>query len=395
MLRHRADRYPVEHATLQFHLGATLLEFARPEQAVTALRVSSELFETRGRDVERAKALNLLGAALLHLGDTEAATEALVSAAKLFETHEHPLELGAARFNLGLVHRRRGDQRSAVDCFTEALERFEHAQNPHQASAAARELGACRLELGATPAATEILERACELAEATGDRLHVGAAANLLGLARLAADEPEAAAESFRLAASAYPHQLDPPNHAMVTANLALAHEQLGDTSRARLAAWRATAVSDAAPAVVEQANTVLQRLGRPEDDLVTVLDHEPTERWTSELAPNLTAMLDVDGAERERLLGAWIDGQVTEGRDGTALAAALLDVLLELPPDQLEVLVRGLLLALQHRVHEEATRFRSQSRRAMARFHVPQWQRLEAIFQQVATDVGDAEGWS
>lgn len=395
LLRHRADRYPVEHATLQFHLGATLLEFDRHDQAVTALRVSAELFEARGRHVERAKALNLLGAALLHLDDTEGATQALVSAATLFETHEQHLELGAARFNLGLVHRRQGDHRSAASCFSAALERFEHAELPHQASAAARELGASRLELGATPAAAEILERACELAEATGDRLHVGAAANLLGLARLAGDEPQAAAEAFRLAASAYPHQLDAPNHAMVTANLALAHEQLGDVARARLAAWRATTISDAAPPVLEQANAVLHRLGRPGGDLVSVLDDAPTQRWAAELAPSLTAMLDAETLERERLLGAWIDGQVAEGRDGTALAAALLDVLLELPPDQLKTLVRGLLLALQDRAHEQAGRFRSQSRRAMARFHVPQWQRLEAIFQEVAAEVGDDGEWS
>lgn len=395
LLRHRADRSPIEHATLQFHLGATLLEFDRPDQAVPALRVSTELFETRGRDVERAKALNLLGAALLHLDDTAGATDALVAAAELFGAHEQPLELGAARYNLGLVQRRQGDHRSAAGCFAEALERFGHAEVPHQASAAARELGACRLELGETRTAAESLERARELAEATGDRLHVGAAANLLGLARLATEEPEAAAEAFRLAASAYPRQLDPPNHAMATANLALAHEQRGDVSRARLAAWRAAAVPGAAPPVAEQAAATLQRLGRPGNDLVAVLDHEPSPGWAAELGPNLTALLDVDTAERERMLGAWVEGQVAEGRDGTALAAALLDVLLELPPEQMETLVLGLLAGATHGSDAVAERFRAQIRRAMARFHVPQWQRLESVFARLAAEVGDGRGWS
>jgi tetratricopeptide (TPR) repeat protein len=390
LLRHRADRHPVEHATLQFHLGSTLLEFDRPAQAVTALRVSAQLFEERGRDVERAKALNLLGAALLHLDDTPAATDALTSAAELFEDHGQHLESGAARFNLGLLHRRRGDHRAAVDVFTEALDRFTHAEGPHQASAAARELGACHLELGEATAAVEILERGCELAEATGDRRHIGAAANLLGLARLATDDPEGAAEAFRLAASAHPRQIDPPDHAMVTANLALAHEQLGEAARARLAAWRAAAVPDAAPPVAAQAEATLQRLGRPGQDVVSVLDGLPSEAWATTLGPNLAALLDVEATERERMLGAWIDGQVRQDRDGTALAAALLDLLLELPPEQMEALVHGLLTAARSRSDSVADRFHTQIRRAMARFHLPQWQRLEAVFDRLDAAVGD-----
>jgi tetratricopeptide (TPR) repeat protein len=387
LARHRADRYPVEHATLQFHLGATLLELDQPDRAVAPLQVSAELFENRGRGVERAKALNLLGAALLHLGETTKATGALERAAELFETHGQPLEQGAARFNLGLVHRRLQQPAVAVGCFAEALERFGHAEVGHQASAAARELGACRLELGEAAAAAESLERALELAEATGERRHVGAAANLLGLARLATEETGAAVAAFRLATSAYPRAIDPPSHAMATANLALAHERCGDLARARLAAWRSANVPGAAAPVAAQARAVLRRLGDHEGDLVAVLDPEPVERWPAELTPNLASLLDVGPGEREDMLGAWIDGQVDEQRDGTALATAMLTVLVELPPEQMELLVGGLLTALRHRPETVASRFWTQTKRAMARFHVPQWRRLEAVFDRLASE--------
>jgi tetratricopeptide (TPR) repeat protein len=394
-LRHRADRYPIEHATLQFHLGATLLDGDRPVPAAAALRVSARLFEAQGHEIERAKALNLLGAALLHVAETEEAIRALTLAAQAFEAHEQPLELGAARFNLGLVLRRRGEHEPAADRFAEALDGFTRAQAPHQASAAARELGSVQLELADASTATTSLEHALELAQEIGDRRQVGAAANLLGLARLATDEPRAAVDALRLAASAAPRQLDPASHAMATANLALAHERVGDLSRARLAAWRAASVAGADPPVIAQATELLGRLGRPDDDLHAVLDREPPQTWASELAPHLTALLDVDPGERERMLDRWVDGQLAEGRDGIGLGAALLEVLLELPPRELEILVRSLLSTLTRRTEADAAGFRSQLSRAMVRFHQPQWQRLTVVFERLADEVGGPGGWA
>lgn len=394
LLRHRADRYPFEHATLQFHLGAVLLDSDQPDAAAAALRVSAQLFDEHRRPVERAKAGNLLGAALLHLEEIETAAAAFSDAAAAFEAHDQPLELAAARFNLGLLHRRRGEHEPAAGCFADALERFAHAEVPGQASAAARELGAVRLELGESRTAAEILEQSLELAERNADRRQVGAAANLLGLARLATGETQAAAEALRLAASAYPRQLDAANHAMATANLALAHERLGDPARGRLAAWRAVHVPDADAPVVAQASAVLERLGQPTDDVLTVLEQTPSERWPSELLPYLTALLDVDAAERQRMLGHWIDGQLGGRLDGTQIGAGLLEALLELPPAQMETLVTSLLSALGSR-DADAARFRTQLSRAMARFPLPQWQRLESVFERLALETGDVGPWS
>lgn len=396
LLRHRADRHPEEHATLQFHLGATLLDTGRAAAAQAALRASAELFGRRSREVEQAKAHNLLGAALLQLDELDDAAATLRRAAEAFSRHQQPLESAAARFNLGLVQRRRGEPEMAVTCFSEALATFDEAGAVPQASAAARELGGAQLDLGDPAGAADSLERALELAKATGDRSHVGAAANLLGLAHLGADAPAEAAEAFRLAASAYPRPLDPAQHAMATANLALAHERLEDLPRARLAAWRARQVPQADPPVVEQAAGVLARLGPPGEDLVAVLDREATSSaWSEELGPTVRALLDADEAERCRLLGHWIDGQLASRREGAELGATLCELLLELPGRDMTMLVRSLLAALQERDPAAAGRFRSQMTRAMARFHLPQWQRLEAVFTQLATEIGDEGPWS
>ncbi len=396
LLRHRADRYPEEHATLQFHLGATLLECDRVPAALQALRTCAELFEQQGRELEQAKAHNLLGATRLHLDDVDGAAEELRLAAGTFERLGQPLEHAATRFNLGLVLRRRGEAEPAMGCFAEALTTFEQAGALPQASAAARELGGSQLELDDPGAAAQSLEHGLELAKATGERVHVGTVANLLGLARLGTEEPVAAEEALRLAASAHPRQLDPEQHAMVTANLALAHERLGAVSRARLAAWRALQIPNAAPAVCAQARAVLDRLGPPTRDLIEVLDqHGSSEDWTEEVGPSLTALLDADEHERQRLLGHWIDGQLASPLDGTEVGATLCAVLLELPGEQMTVLVRSLLTALQDREPEVADGFRRQMQRAMARFHLPQWQRLQTIFERLAREVGDPGGWS
>lgn len=345
--------------------------------------------------MEHANAGNLLGAALLHTGRLDEAVDALEQAAATFERHRQPLELGAARFNLGLVLRRRGEAARAADAFADALACFEEGGAAAQATAAARELGGARLELGPPADATRTLERALELAKSSGDRASLGAAANLLGLARLGTGEPAAAAEALRLAASAYPRQLDAANHAMATANLALAHEQLGDLPRARLAAWRAAQVPAAPAPVAAQARAILDRLGRPGRDLVVVLEREPPSAWASELAANVTALSDAGPAERERLLGHWITGQLDSPHQGAELAAALLEVLLELPPEDLDTVVRALLRALRHTETAAAERFRSQTVRAFARFHLPQWQRLQTVFAQIAAEVGDTGAWS
>jgi tetratricopeptide (TPR) repeat protein len=380
---------------LQFHLGTTLLDGERLEPAVAALRIAAELFDVGRTPIEHAKALNMLGAALQHQGALDEAADAFSRAADLFAEHDQPAEHAAALFNQGLVHRRRTAHGEAARCFAEAHQRFEARRLPLQTSAAARELGATRLELGELEAAVEILEQALGLAAEAGERLATGTSANLLGLAHLAARRAESAAEAFTTALDAYPRRLDPAGHAMATANLALAHEQAGDLPRARLAARRARSNPHAADAVRAQAAAVIERLGTEPDDVLTVLDQLPTAAWVAETREELISLLDADRAERREVLGAWIDGQLDRGGKGPDLAAAYLEVVLELPPEEMTTLIDATLAALQDRDDEQRPRFRSQVSRAMARFHLPQWARLEQAFKTAAADIGDDGDWT
>lgn len=363
--------------------------------ATAALTTAADLFASRDQPIERAKALNMLGAAHQQLGRLDDAATVFVRAAELFEDHELGLEHGAARFNLGLVHRARAEDKPAADRFAQALALFEEGGPVLQISAAARELGAARLELGELDAAAEVLTRALELGVEAGHRLAIGTSANLLGLVCLAADRPDAAIEAFTTALSAYPRRGDPEGHAMASANLALAHERAGDAPRARLAARQARR-SERTPANVrEQADALLGRLGASDDDVLTVLDQLPSARWIDEARPELVGLLDAHQPERVRVLGGWIDGQLTRGGAGPDLAAVLLEVLLELPPDEMAELIEAMLVALQERDPEPQQRFRSQISRAMARFHIPQWSRLQTVFGELGTKVGDDGDWT
>jgi tetratricopeptide (TPR) repeat protein len=395
LLQYRADRHPFEHATLQFHLGATLLDAGRAAPACVALHTAVDLFEAQTRPVEHAKALNLLGAAQQQGGSLDEAAETLERAAELFDLQLLPSEHAAARFNLGLVRRQQQRHAEAAECFERALDRFLREGLDAQAGAAARELGATRFELDDLEAAVDSLEHAHELARATGHRSAIGGAANLLGLAHLAANRSGEAIEAFVEAVDAYPRQLDPDSYAMATANLALAHEQAGDAPHARLAARRALRTPGAAAAVTTQASAVLERLGTDDADLVTVLAGQPRAGWVPQLRSELTSVLDAEPDERRRVLAALIAGQLDGPLAPEETAAAYLEVLLELPPRAMDHLVRATIEALRPRSAEERATFRSQVSRAMVRFHPPQWKRLEHTFQVLGTELGDDGTWT
>lgn len=393
LLRYRADRHPVEHATLQFHLGTTLLQAGQIGPAERALRIATELFDPDDHPVEHAKSTNMLGVALRDAGRPDAAREAFADAARRFARADLPLEEGAARHNLGLVLRDRGVEDAAVDSFERAWELLRDGP-PGQASAAARELGSALLQTGRSRQAAGVLDEAIELASRAGDRPGMGAAANALGLAYLADDAHEEAVEAFRTALACHPRRVRPEAYAMAKANLALAFERSGDPVRARLAARQARRTPAAPGPVVGQATAVMDRLGDPDDDLMAVLDRVDENAWAGEIRDELVRWLDVGADERRATCGAWIDGQVARDGRGIELAAAHLDVLLELPPEAMETLIRATLEALQDRDPEARGAFRRHVSRAMARFNVPQWMRLKDTFNRLAEDVGDDGSW-
>jgi tetratricopeptide (TPR) repeat protein len=363
LARYPAERYPVQHATAQFHLGVELTNAGRAEEAVRALERAVALFDSDGLRTERAKARNALGAALRLAGRLDEASDAFRAAAADLEGAER----GAALYNLGLARRAAGDPASAHAAFEQARELLD-------SPAVVRELGMTLLEQGELEGAIAALSEASE----AGDEAHRGAAANALGLACLAKGRPDEAIDAFQRALAAHPRSVRPGDYAMAKANLALAHEYAGDLPRARLAARQAVGVQSAAPAVAGQAALVLRRIGRGDGDLAAVLTGEPRERWPAIVREEVIRWTDAQDKRAE--LSHWIEtlGAPPLDVDAVDLAEVWLGALLELPPAEMDELVAAARAAADARAVEW---FRPLVESAAARFHTPQLLRLREAF--------------
>jgi hypothetical protein len=182
----------------------------------------------------------------------------------------------------------------------------------------------------------------------------------------------------------------------MVKANLALAHERSGDTARAQLAAQQALGVSGADPAVRAHAQQVLDRLPEASGgELFAVLDEEPTTRWAATMREEVQRWADATTAVRQAAAAAWVDGQLHRPGREYELAQTLLGALLELPPPAYLRVVAAVVVAVGRRSDEDADRFRAVTRSAMARFPIPQWQRLAATFDEQARERGQPAEWA
>lgn len=392
--RYPAARYPVQHATAQFHLGTALLQAGDAHEAATTLRASAAGFDPQHLPVEHAKALNMLGVALRDAGDLDAAAHAFLGAVAIFAEREQLLEEAAARFNVGLVSRDCGREEAAVDAFRRALELFDRAELAPQASAAARELGATLLTAGDAEGAVDILQRAADAAAAAGDHAALGSAANVLGLAHLASARPADAVEAFSTAASVQPRGVRPQEFAMTQANLALAYERLGDHARARLAARHALGVPDAPDPVVAQADAVVARLGVVTDDLFVVLDDEQVGGWAPHMRGEVARWAAAAPAERRTAARQWVDGQLARPAISAGLVEAWLKAVVELPPASMENVIADVVAAAYDRDPDARESFRAAVSSAVVRFHVPQWMRLKDTFNRAAAELGHQGTW-
>ncbi len=393
--RYRRDRYPVQHATAQFHLGVALAGIGDVERAEAALATAAELFDPRTLRAEHAKALNALGSVVRLAGRPEEAAQIFGRAASAFETDGLRVEQAAACFNLGLVRRELDDVRGSITAFTRAQGLFDAAHAAAHAAAAARELGASLFAAGELDAARDALEHAVAGAARAGDALGAGSAANVLGLVELAAGRPGDAVAAFVTAAAAHARRVRPAEHAMAKANLALAHEQVGDPLRARVAAHQALGVPDAPPPVRAQAETVLRRVGPGDpDDVSALLADEGPEARAALVRDELGRWVDVPDGDRAREAAAWVDGQLARPAAALTLAEAWLAGILELPPAELEAVARAVVAALAHCDPAAQERFRAEVSMALARFHVPQLIRLRDTFNRIATELGEEAAW-
>ena len=394
LARFPPERYPVQHATAQFHLGVALVNAGRPAEAERALEVAAGLFAPDRLPAEHAKTTNARGAALRLAGRLDEAAATFLQADGEFEAAGLRVEQGAALFNLGLVQRELGDSDAAVASLQQARERLDPRGSPVEAAAASRELGATLLGVGRLDAAREALEAALALGRRAGDQPGVGAAANVLGLVELAAGDPMKAADAFRTAVAGHPRSVRPGEFAMAKANLAVAWERAGDPARARLAATQAAGTPTAAAPVLAQARGVLERVGGRPGALLEVLDREPRDQWPVALREELARWLDAGPEERRAEAGAWITGQLDRPAEAADLAEAWLGTLLELPGDAMDRLIRATLEALGELDAGTGARFRSDVSRAMPRFHLPQWQRLADSFNRAAARLGQEPAW-
>jgi tetratricopeptide (TPR) repeat protein len=392
--RYAAERHPLQHATAQFHLGHVLLERDALAEAEVAFTAAAALFGARGAGPERAKALNGLGATLRADGRLELATRALEHAAAGLAAAGLPLDEGAARFNLGLVLRERGDAEAAAATLTRAAELLDPAQVPAHAAAAARELGTTLAAVGRLDRAEPVLQDAVALADRARDPIAAGAAANALGLARLADGRPEEAAEAFAAAAAAHPRAGRPEAFAMAKANLALALEAGGSAPAARLAARQALAAHAVPEPVRVQAAAIVARLGRDDADLLAVLTAEPEAGRAALAREELARGRDAGQEDRAADARAWVRAHLGWPGDPAEVAELWLGALLELPPDVLERLVRDALRIAVALGPEDRETFRTAVTRAMVRFHIPQWTRLQDVFSRAAEEAGDPGPW-
>lgn len=393
--RYPADRYPVQHATTQFHLGSLLLQAGEAVPAVPALTAARDAFGRAGMRLEQAKATVMLGVALRTAGRLADATSAFDAAGAALGLLERPAEQAAAAYNLGLVRQDREDLKGARRAWDQARSLFLQAGLPRQAGTAAREHGASLLSSGRVAEALPLLDQSLTLAERAGDEVGAGAAANTLGLARLAAQEPSAAVEALRRALGAFPPSTRPDDHAMVRANLALAYEQLGRDAHARLVARQALALPAVAPPVRAQAQQLLDRLPAAEpDDLFVVLDEQPREQWTAVVRGEVLRVTETPVDQRYAMVRDFADGLLTRPGASYELAEVLLAVVLELPPRTYRLLVSALVAACAGRAEPDTERLRAVFGSAMARFALPQWQRLAESLNAAAEASGQPGGW-
>lgn len=395
LARFPAERYPVQHATTQFHLGSTLLHAGSTGPALAALVVARQLFAASGMQLETAKATLMQGIAERAAGRLAEATASFRAAGDLLAGLDQPAEQAAVAYNLGLVLQDRGDRTGAHEAWARARELFLALGFLGQAGAAARDHGASLLGDGNVVDALPLLEQAAALAERAGDEAGTSAATNVLGLAHLAAQDPASAVGVLRRALAFVPRTVRPGDHAMVKANLALAYEQAGDRARARLAALQVGAVPSAAAPVRAQAEQVLARLpGDPAQDLLVVLDEESREQWVGVLRDEVLRSLELSPTDRCLVLRGVLDVLLARPESAYALAESLLTVVLELPPRSYTATVEALVAGCAGRADAAGERLRTVLGSALARFALPQWQRLAASLNSAAEAAGQPATW-
>lgn len=335
---------PTEHARVLNAAGASHRALGDRRKAAELFQKASELFEGRGRDDERAAALNNLGLARSELGEIDEAVAAFNEAAALFDTSAADGRRGlvATLHNRGQAHAAAGTEHG----LEAALADFEEAQGDLDADEAPYHHGLVHHSIGS----------ACS------------------ALASLRPDERarllEEAVNAFRESLTVFTRTGFPYQHSLAKHNLglalaaqaAMAAEEPGGGGKARLQNLRrALANFEDAIALLDTRlhadawKQAYASLSLVEDQLAVAVPGASRAvhfamltAWTSEedrsalIRERVIRLLAMPDARRRALLTEMALASLQTGAKAQLIMEAELKVLMELPPETLDVALRS-----------------------------------------------------
>jgi len=124
------------------------------------------------------------------------------------------------------------------------------------------------------------------------------------------------------------------------------------------------------------------------------VLDAEPFDRWPAILREEALRWCDLPAPERVEAVSGFVEGLLDRPGTSFDLAESLISVLLELPPQQYAELVTAMVVATGGPPQDHGERVRTVVASALARFPLPQWQRLVGSLNAAAAETGQPAGW-
>ncbi|MGI8684101.1 MAG: tetratricopeptide repeat protein [Acidimicrobiales bacterium] len=381
---------PYEHATVAYRLGLAYAENPvgnRGEllrKALACFDVAAAIFDPRFDPTEHARVLNAAGACHRAMGDRRRAADLFQKAADLFEGRDRDDERAAALNNVGLARSELGEIAEAVTAFDEAAALFDTGTADGRRGFVATVLN--RGQARASSGTEEGLEAALvDFEEAQGDLdadeapYHYALVHHSIGSAcsALAARRPDERARMLDEAVTAFRESLTvftrtgfPYQHALAKHNLGLAYaaqaelagEQEGGGGKARLQNLRrALANFEDAIALLDTRlhadawKQAYASLTRVEEQLSAEVagaaraEHFATlVAWTSEeeraalMRERVIRLLAMPDARRRALLKEMALASLRLGARAQLLMEAELRILMELPPETLDVALRA-----------------------------------------------------
>lgn len=370
---------PLQHAMLRYQMAMAHAELPTGDRAMNLSKAISNYEEAAGLfnpdrfPVEHARTQIGRGAALRELGEHRQAAQAFGRALELLDPadDETAPEYGAALNNLGLVRSALGDHEGAVEALERAEVAFARAGQPRQRIMALHNLAQAQDTAGDHPGAAATYERALEDADFEEIPYQWGLLHHGLGVALTAMEEPQRAVEAFTASLRVFTRQRYPFQHALARNNLGLAYAQIGDVTSLR----RALASYEDALRLfdvrlhreqweqvyrnLEMAEAALDEQDheatRAEHFVAMIADIEDDEERIEALRGRLVSVLELPDPQRTEQAGElFLAGLHLTEPGPRRVTGAWLNVLMELPNEQLLAGLQAVVAAVEHLPEEE-----------------------------------------